>query len=672
VNHDIEQLSINTIRTLAMDAVQNAGSGHPGTAVALAPVAYVLWKKFLRFNPHNPGWFDRDRFVLSAGHASILQYAMLHLTGYDLSLEEIRNFRQWGSRTPGHPEYAHVPGVETTTGPLGQGIMTAVGMAIAEAFLAARYNRDGLRVIDHYTWVLCGDGDLMEGASHEAASLAGHLGLGKLVCIYDDNRITIEGSTDLSCSDDVAKRFEACGWHVENIGDRANDTEAIAVAIQRARDHTDRPSLVVVRSHIAWGAPNLQDTSDAHGAPLGEEEIRLAKENYGWPADKTFYVPAEVREHMGEAVAAGARMEQQWRGDLETYRDRFPEPAAELEEAISGSLPAAWDGDLPEFDPADGPVATRAASGKILNAVAGRVPWLVGGSADLAPSNKSFVGGSSYMSRTDLSQRNIAWGIREHVMAAASTGMALHGGIRPYAATFFVFTDYMRPSIRLAALMGVPVIYIMTHDSIAVGGDGPTHQPVEHLASLRAMPGICLIRPADANETAEAWRIALGRSEGPTMLVLTRQKIPVLNRTGADLAPASGLAKGAYILARETGDTPDAILIASGSEVALAVEARERLAAGGVDTRVVSMPSWELFEEQDSAYRDEVLPPSVTARLSIEAGASLGWRKWVGDRGDVIAVDRFGASADAGDIFREFGLTTDDVVSKTKRIARRS
>jgi transketolase len=669
VKNEIDQLSINTIRTLAMDAVQNAGSGHPGTAIALAPVAYVLWKQFLRFNPRNPGWFDRDRFVLSAGHASILQYVLLHLTGYDLSLDDIKNFRRWGSRTPGHPEQGHVPGVETTTGPLGQGIMTAVGMAMAEAHLAATYNRGDNPVIDHYTYVLCGDGDMMEGASHEAASLAGHLGLGKLICIYDDNRITIEGATDLSYSDDVKKRFEAYGWHVEDIGDRANDTGAIAGAIQGAREKTGKPSLVVVRSHIAYGAPNLQDTSDAHGAPLGEEEIRLAKAAYGWPVDQSFLVPDEVRAHMGEAVAAGAGLEADWKRNFEAWRGDFPDLAAGLEAAISGTLPDGWDSDIPVFDPSGGPVATRAASGKILNAIAGRVPTLVGGSADLGPSNKSFINASRYMSKEDMSQRNIAWGIREHVMAAASTGMALHGGIRPYAATFFVFTDYARPAIRLAALMGVPVIYIKTHDSIAVGGDGPTHQPIEHLASLRAMPNVSLIRPADANETAEAWRVAMGRTDGPTMLVLSRQKIPVFDRSG--LSPASDLKKGAYILAREKGDTPDVILIATGSEVSLAMETREKLSAQGVDSRVVSMPSWELFENQPDSYRNEVLPPSVTKRLAIEAGSEFGWRRWVGDSGEVIGVDRFGASADAGDIFREYGFTVENTVSVALKMMSR-
>ncbi len=669
MNREIDQLSINTIRTMAMDAVQNAGSGHPGTAVALAPVAYVLWKKFLRFNPRNPGWFDRDRFVLSIGHASILQYAMLHLTGYDLSMDDIRNFRRWNSRTPGHPEYGHVPGVETTTGPLGQGIMTAVGMAMAEAHMAANYNRGDNRVIDHHTYVLCGDGDLMEGASHEAASLAGHLGLGKLICIYDDNRITIEGATDLSCSDDVKKRFESYGWHVEDIGDRANDTGAIEGALQNARETNDKPSLVVVRSHIAWGAPNLQDTSDAHGAPLGEEEIRLAKQAYGWPEDKTFYVPDEVRDHMGEAIALGAELETEWTRNFETYRGAFPEPASGLEAAISGALPARWDGDIPVFDPSDGPVATRAASGKVLNAIAGHVPTMIGGSADLAPSNKSFISASQYMSKEDMSQRNIAWGIREHGMAAASTGLALHGGIRPYAATFFVFTDYMRPSIRLAALMGVPVIYIMTHDSIAVGGDGPTHQPIEHLASLRAMPNVTVIRPADANETAEAWRVAMGRTSGPTMLVLSRQKIPVFDRS--ELSPASELEKGAYILAREKGDTPDVILIATGSEVSLAMETREKLSAEGVDSRVVNMPSWELFEDQPVSYRDEVLPPAVTKRVVIEAGSAFGWYRWSGDGGEIVGVDRYGASADAGDIFREYGFTVENIVSVAKKIIGR-
>ncbi len=663
--HDIDKLSIDTIRTLSMDAVQQANSGHPGTPMALAPLAYVLWSRFHRFNPKNPGWFNRDRFILSIGHASMLLYSMLHLTGYDLSLQELMDFRQWGSRTPGHPEYGHTPGVETTTGPLGQGIMNGVGMAMAEAHLAAVFNRPGHEIIDHRTWVFCGDGDLMEGASHEAASLAGHLGLGKLICVFDDNHITIEGSTALSCSDDAARRFQSYGWQVIVVGDRADDLDALSTAFEEARDEEDRPSLIIVRSHIGYGSPNRQDSSSAHGEPLGEEEIRLTKRFYGWPEEEKFFVPEQVRSHMGKAVERGVGLEEEWNARLDAYRQAYPDLADRLAASLSGTLPAGWDADLPVFSP-EKAVATRAASGTVLNAVAARVPWLVGGSADLSPSTKTLIAGSGYFEREDPAGRNIAWGIREHAMAACASGMALHGGVRPYAATFFVFTDYARPSIRLAALMGLPVIYVMTHDSIGVGEDGPTHQPVEHLASLRAMPNLRVIRPADANETTCAWRSAMERTDGPTLLVLTRQNLPVFDRSV--VAPADGLLKGGYVLSPEKGATPRLILLATGSEVHLVLEAQKRLAAEGIDARVVSLPSWELFREQPAEYRDRVLPPDVTARLAVEAGASLGWREWVGDRGGIIALDRFGASAPAGELFRRFGFTVENVVAKAKEL----
>ncbi|NMC74736.1 MAG: transketolase [Geobacteraceae bacterium] len=665
MTHDIDRLSIDTIRTLSMDAVQQAQSGHPGTPMALAPLAYVLWSRFHRFNPKNPGWFNRDRFILSIGHASMLLYSMLHLTGYDLSLEELKNFRQWGSRTPGHPEYGHTPGVETTTGPLGQGIMNGVGMAMAEAHLAAVFNRPGHAIIDHRTWVLCGDGDLMEGASHEAASLAGHLGLGKLICVFDDNRITIEGSTALSCSDNASRRFQSYGWHVIDVGDRADDLDALSRAFEEARDEEDRPSLIIVRSHIGYGSPNRQDSPSAHGEPLGEEEVRLTKRCYGWPEEETFFVPEEVRSHMGKAVERGIRLEEEWNARLDDYRQAYPDLADRLDASRAGVLPPGWDADLPVFSP-EKAVATRAASGTVLNAVAARVPWLVGGSADLSPSTKSLIAGSGYLERDDPAGRNIAWGIREHAMAACASGMALHGGIRPYAATFFVFTDYARPAIRMAALMGLPVIYVMTHDSIGVGEDGPTHQPVEHLASLRAMPNLRVIRPADANETTWAWRSAMERMDGPTLLVLTRQNLPVFDRSV--VAPAEGLLKGGYVLSRERGATPRVILLATGSEVQLVLEAQQRLAAEGIDARVVSLPSWELFREQPMTYRDRVLPPDVTARLAVEAGASLGWREWVGDRGGILALDRFGASAPAGELFRRFGFTVENVVARAKEL----
>jgi len=665
MTHEIDKLSIDTVRTLSMDGVQQARSGHPGTPMALAPLAYILWTRFLRFNPKNAQWFDRDRFILSIGHASMLLYSMLHLTGYDLSLDDLKNFRQWGSRTPGHPEYGHTPGVETTTGPLGQGIMNGVGMAMAEAHLAAVFNRPGHEIVDHRTWVFCGDGDLMEGASHEAASLAGHLGLGKLICVFDDNRITIEGSTSLSCSDDAALRFQSYGWHVRNVGDRADDLETLTTAFEEACREKDRPSLIIVRSHIGYGAPNRQDSPSAHGEPLGEEEIRLTKRFYGWPEDAKFLVPDEVRRHMGQSVERGKALEDEWNGRLEAYRKAYPDLADRLTASLSGTLPAGWEADLPVFSPEKG-IATRAASGTALNAVAAKIPWLAGGSADLSPSTKTVISGSGYVSRDNHSGRNIAWGIREHAMAACAAGMALHGGVRPFTATFFVFTDYARPAIRLAALMGLPVIYVMTHDSIGVGEDGPTHQPVEHLASLRAMPNLHVIRPADANETVFAWRAAMERTDGPTLLALTRQNLPVFDRN--ETAPADGVLKGGYVLSREKGERPDVILMATGSEVRIVHEAQKTLADEGIDARVVSMPSWEIFRQQPAEYRNQVLPPGITARLAVEAGASQGWREWVGDRGKIIALDRFGASAPADELFRRFGFTVENIVAKTREL----
>lgn len=665
MTHEIDKLSIDTVRTLSMDGVQQARSGHPGTPMALAPLAYILWTRFLRFNPKNPQWFDRDRFILSIGHASMLLYSMLHLTGYDLSLDDLKNFRQWGSRTPGHPEYGHTPGVETTTGPLGQGIMNGVGMAMAEAHLAAVFNRPGHEIVDHRTWVFCGDGDLMEGASHEAASLAGHLGLGKLICVFDDNHITIEGSTSLSCSDDAALRFQSYGWHVRNVGDRADDLETLTAAFEEARREKERPSLIIVRSHIGYGSPNRQDSPSAHGEPLGEEEIRLAKRFYGWPEDAKFLVPDEVRRHMGQSVERGKTLEDVWNERLEAYRKAYPDLADRLAASLSGTLPAGWEADLPVFSPEKG-IATRAASGTALNAVAAKIPWLAGGSADLSPSTKTVISGSGYVSRDNHSGRNIAWGIREHAMAACAAGMALHGGVRPFTATFFVFTDYARPAIRLAALMGLPVIYVMTHDSIGVGEDGPTHQPVEHLASLRAMPNLNVIRPADANETVFAWRAAMERTDGPTLLALTRQNLPVFDRN--ETAPAAGVLKGAYVLSREKGERPDVILMATGSEARLVHEAQKTLADEGIDARVVSMPCWEIFRQQPAEYRNQVLPLDITARLAVEAGASQGWREWVGDRGKIIALDRFGASAPADELFRRFGFTVENVVAKTREL----
>ncbi len=660
----IDELSVHTIRTLSMDAVQKANSGHPGTPMALAPLAYELWTSHLRYNPRNPHWFDRDRFVLSCGHASMLLYAVLHLTGYELSLEEIVNFRQWGSKTPGHPEYGLTPGVETTTGPLGQGFMNAVGMAMAEAHLAGVFNRPGHEIVDHYTYVLMSDGDVMEGASHEAASLAGHLGLGKLICVYDDNRITIDGETSLSYSDDVGKRFEAYGWHVEDLGDGAEDLSRISGALERAKSETGRPSLIVVRSHIGYGSPRYQDTARAHGAPLGEEEVAATKRNYGWPEAETFLVPEAVSLHMGEAASRGAALEDEWNRRFAEYRAEHPEAAEKFLAALAGEPPADWEACIPRFE--EGAMATRAASGKVLNEIGSAIPWLMGGSADLAASNNSLLAASENFARGAYANRNVYWGIREHAMAAACSGMALHGGVRPYAATFFTFTDYARPAIRLAALMELPVVYLMTHDSIGLGEDGPTHQPIEHLASLRAMPGLVVIRPCDANETAVAWRVAMERLEGPTMLVLTRQGLPVIARCAQNAA--EGLARGAYVVSPESGGSAQAILIATGSEVHLALEAQRTLAAEGIDARVVSMPSWELFRAQPRSYRDAVLPPEATARVAIEAGATMGWREWVGDRGGVIGIDRFGASAPYQEIYAHFGLTAENVVERTKSV----
>ena len=662
----IEQRCVMTIRTLAMDAVQKANSGHPGTPMALAPLAYVLWTKFLHHNPRNPRWFNRDRFVLSNGHASMLLYAMLHLTGYDLSLEEIKKFRQWGSKTPGHPEYGLTPGVETTTGPLGQGLMNSVGMAMAEAHLAAVFNRENLAIVDHNTFVFCSDGDLMEGASHEAASLAGHFGLGKLIWIYDDNHITIEGETELTYSDDVAKRFAGYHWHVQDIGDRANDLDAIESALAQARQETQKPSLIIVRSHIGYGSPKFQDKPEAHGAPLGAEEVRQTKRVYGWPENEDFFVPAEVFKHMGGALEKGAQLEQAWQEKLAVYGKQYPDLAKRLDEALERRLPAEWDEKIPDFQPSAGPIATRAAGGKVLNAIAAKVPALVGGSGDLAPSTRTLIDGEGYFGRGKYANRNIAWGIRELAMCAGSSGLAIHGGLRPYASTFFIFTDYARPAIRLAALMELPVIYAMTHDSIGVGEDGPTHQPIEQLASLRAIPHLCVIRPADANECAYAWRAAMMRTGGPTMLVLTRQNLPILDRS--KFAGAEGALKGAYVLSMEKQSAPKLILIATGSEVPLVLAAQEQLASAGVDARVVSMPSWELFRAQPQVYRNEVLPPEIKARLAVEAGSPMGWGEWVGDRGDMIGITRFGASAPEKEIFKHYGFTVENVVARAKKL----
>jgi len=662
----LDELAINTIRTLTMDAVQKANSGHPGTPMALAPIAHLLYQKVMRHNPANPKWFNRDRFILSAGHASMLQYAALFLAGYDLTVEDLMGFRQWKTKTPGHPEYGQTAGVETTTGPLGQGFMNGIGMAIAEAHLAARFNRPGHDVIDHFVYAICSDGDLMEGSSHEAAALAGHLGLGKLIYFYDDNHITIEGTTDLAYSDDVKRRFEAYHWHVQNLGEKANALAALSRAVKKAQSVTDKPSLIIVRSHIAYGAPNAHDTSESHGAPLGEEEIKLTKQFYGFPPDQKFYVPDDVLQFKKRCLRRGKKLEAEWNAKYDAYRAAHPELAAQLEAALSGKLPEGWDANLPVFKPEDKPIATRSAGAKVIAAIAKSVPWLVGGSADLSPSTRTLIDDNTYFQKGHYEKRNIAWGVRELNMCSSCNGMALHGGIRPYAATFFVFSDYARPAVRLAAIMKLPVIYVFTHDSVGVGEDGPTHQPVEQMTSFRLMPNTVVIRPADANETTQAWRVAMMRNDGPTLLLLTRQNLPILDRS--KLAPAEGLLKGAYVLAPESGSRPDVILIASGSEVELCLAAKTKLAESGCDARVVNMPSWELFEAQSAEYRNEVLPPDVTARLAVEAGIPFGWERYIGSVGDIIAINRFGISAPYKEIFKNFGFTVDNVVARAKAL----
>jgi transketolase len=664
----LQDLCINAIRVLAMDAVQRADSGHPGTPMGLAPVAYVLWTRHLRYNPADPAWMDRDRFVLSAGHASLLLYSVLYLTGYDVGLDDIETFRQWGSRTPGHPEYGHTPGVEATTGPLGQGVGNAVGMAIAEAHLAAVFNRPGHAVVDHHTYFIASDGDLMEGVSHEAAALAGHLRLGKLIGFYDDNRITIEGETSLATSTDAVRRFEAYGWHVQRVSD-GTDVDAIDRAITLAKGMTDRPSLIVVRTHIAHGSPNKQDTAEAHGAPLGEKEIALTKENLDWPAHQPFHIPAEALAEWRRRGERGAALQREWGQRFESYALAHPDDARELERRTSGVLPADWEVALPTFTAANGTVATRDASGMVLNALAPRLSELMGGAADLAPSTKTLIKASDDFSAVAYSARNMHFGIREHGMGATLNGMALHGGIVPYGATFLIFSDYMRPPMRLAAMMRQHVIYVFTHDSIGLGEDGPTHQPIEQLAGLRAVPGLVVIRPADAGETVEAWRVAISRQDGPTALAVTRQKVPFIDRER--FAPASGVAMGAYILSEAAGGAPDVILMASGSEVRIALDAQEALSALGIPSRVVSAPSLELFAQQPLTYRDRVLPPTVTRRIAIEAAHPVSWYRWVGDEGEVIGLERFGSSAPYQRIYQELGLTSDHLVTRARAMVAR-
>ncbi len=663
---DIDLQCVNTIRTLAMDAIQKANSGHPGAPMGLAPAGYVLWTRIMQHNPQNPDWPNRDRFVLSGGHASMLLYSLLHLTGYDLSLDDIKNFRQWGGKTPGHPEYGHTPGVETTTGPLGQGIANATGMAMAERHLAARFNRDDLDIVDHYTYVICGDGDMMEGVASEAASLAGHLGLGRLICIYDDNEISIEGSTDITFTEDVAKRFEAYQWQVITVQD-GNDLDAIEAALKAGQTDRRHPTLIVLKTHIAYGSPNKQDSHDAHGAPLGEEEVALTKACLGCNPDEKFCVPDSVREHCRQVADKGRDAEAAWQEKFNAYKAAHSDLADAWVNALSGFMPRGWDQGLAELTPDDGPLATRAASGKALNALAQRIPTLVGGSADLAPSNKTYLNVESVFQKDNYGGRNIRFGVREHAMGAIMNGMFLHGGIRPYGGTFLVFADYMRPAIRLAALMKLPLIYVFTHDSVAVGEDGPTHQPVEHLASLRIMPNVCVLRPCDANETAEAWCQALKTNDRPVAMLFSRQKLPILPPEQTH----GKLSRGGYVIADCDGP-PQVILMASGAEVHQALAAQKLLQAKGVSARVVNLPSWDLFEAQSDQYRDEVLPPDVTARVAIEAGITMGWQRYVGDRGAVIGIDRFGASAPGGEVLANLGITAENVAAKALSLIDRT
>ena len=658
----LDQLCVNTIRTLAIDAVQKASSGHPGLPMGAAPMAYVLWQRHLRHQPQNPDWPDRDRFVLSAGHGSMLLYALLHLTGYDVTMDDLKAFRQWGSRTPGHPESLDTPGVEATTGPLGQGSANAVGMALAERALAHRFNRPSHTIVDHTTYALVSDGDLMEGLSAEAASFAGHVGLGKLIYLYDANDVTLDGPASLTFStEDVGRRYQAYGWHVLHVQDGDTDLEAIDAAIREAKAETKRPSIIVVNTTIGYGSPNKQGSSSAHGSPLGADEIKLTKESLGWDGEEPFYVPEEARGHFRKAIDRGSEVESAWNERFAAYQSAYPELAAEWERRFANELPEGWEKAIPSFETGDN-LATREASGKVLNAIAAVVPELLGGDADLSSSTKTALKDMGSFDAQTGEGRNIHFGVREHAMGSIVNGMAYHGGVRGYASTFFVFSDYMRPAVRLAALSKLPAIYVWTHDSVGVGEDGPTHQPVEHLMALRVVPNLRVIRPADANETAEAWRLAMERTDGPTALVLTRQKIATFDRS--TYGEASGTRRGAYVVAE--GD--DAIVIASGSEVSLALEARELLEKAGVSCRVVSMPCWEIFEAQADEYRESVLPEALKARVSVEAGVTFGWSRYLGEKGRAIGIDRYGASAPGGTVFEKLGLTPESVAETVKRL----
>lgn len=664
----VDQLAVNTIRTLSIDAIEKSKSGHPGLPMGAAPMAYTLWTRFMNHNPKNPAWFNRDRFVLSAGHGSMLLYSLLHLSGYGVEMDDIKNFRQWGSRTPGHPEYGFTPGVEATTGPLGQGVGMAVGMAMAERHLAEVYNKNNLQVVDHYTYALCGDGDLMEGVASEAASLAGHLQLGKLIMLYDSNDITLDGELDMSFSENVAGRFEAYGWHYVRVED-GNDLAEIAAAIEEAKKETSKPTLIEVKTVIGYGAPNKSGKSAAHGAPLGEAEMKLAKEYYEWTYEDDFYVPSEVYELFEETtVKKGMEKEAEWETLFAKYKEENPELANQLEQAISGELPEGWNKDVPVSEVGDS-IATRESGSKVLNAIAQNTPALIGGAADLASSNKTMINGDSDYSASNYSGRNIWFGVREFGMGAAMNGMALHGGVKVFGGTFFVFSDYLRPAIRLAALMELPVTYVFTHDSIAVGEDGPTHEPIEQLASLRAMPGLSIIRPADANETAAAWQAAVESKHKPTALILSRQNLPTLPGTSENAK--NGVEKGAYVVSPAEQDTPEALILATGSEVSLAVEAQKALASENVHVSVVSMPSWDKFEEQPKEYKESVLPKTVKKRLAIEMASPFGWERYTGDEGEVLAIDRFGASAPGEKIAEEYGFTVENVVERVKAMLQK-
>ena len=680
---NIDDLCINTIRMLSVDMVQEANSGHPGMPMGAAPMAYVLWTNFLKHNPRHPSWADRDRFLLSAGHGSALLYSLLHLTGYPLALEELKRFRQWGSKAPGHPEHGETPGVESTTGPLGQGFATGVGMAMAERFLAETFNRPDLSLIDHYIYGIISDGDLMEGVASEAASLAGHLKLGKIIYLYDNNGLSLAGETKLTFTEDVSRRFEAYGWQVLSVAD-GNDAAAIGRAIAAARLETGRPSLISVRTHIGYGSPRKQDTFEVHGSPLGAEEVAATKKQLGWPAEPMFFIPEDSLNRFRQAVSTGEKAEQEWQKRASAYEKAYPDLFAQWQRQMKGDLPAGWEKAIPDFPPDPKGMATRAAGGKVLNALAARVPSLFGGSADLNPStNTAMKGRGNFQSPSPreeavqgaesgtwgYSGANVAFGVREHAMGSIINGAALHGGLLPFGSTFLVFSDYMRPAIRLAAIMKLQVTYVFTHDSIALGEDGPTHQPIEHLFSLRAIPNLTVIRPADANETAEAWKAAVARRQGPTALVFSRQNLPVIDRSR--FAPAAGLSRGAYILADCAPDPPQAILIATGSEVHLALEAYERARQDGRRIRVVSMPSWELFDGQPEGYRNQVLPPEVPLRLSIEAGSTLGWHKYVGTRGETLGIDRFGASAPGKAVLEKFGFTVENILRKIEEPLRK-